>query len=348
MKMRIFLSRAKWIPCAVALVVGIGVLITLFALEHVENDRSSPEVVFHHQDAASPGVTDSSAEKKSPSIGVNHEADVTRKNPNNVSDGTPGLTLAAEWKAADDKDFSKLAEISRHALSCQARRVVLKRADALAQDIASAKTDDARALLQKDYDAFLPRVKKAEADTDLQCDSLSGSELEIVARESTLQASALGDGDAQMCAMYVWPEIFAVSNDEQQASIGRQAANHLAAGLDRGDWRAVRLYQRSCGRRAGVERLGLSCEGLPILRMQVILALGATGEKRKELMDDVDKVITEANSTGGLQLQGKTIRKAEVDSAINWAREEYRKHFQNSSHDYDQSTCISQGYGIPR
>ncbi len=70
--------------------------------------------------------------------------------------------------------------------------MVLKRGDAFELDIAAAKTADVRALLQKDYEAFLPRIKKAEADTDEQCDSLSDSDLDIVARESTLRAAALG------------------------------------------------------------------------------------------------------------------------------------------------------------
>jgi hypothetical protein len=245
--------------------------------------------------------------------------------------------------------MSKLAEISQHALWCQARRVVLKRGDAFEQDIAAAKTADVRAFLQKEYEAFLPRIKKAEADTDVQCDSLSDSDLDIVARESTLRAAALGDTDAQMCAMFVLPEVFAVSDDAQQASIGQQAANYLAAGLDRGDWRAVRLFGYSCGPRAGAARLGLSCEGLPVLRMQVILALGAPpGERRNELMNDIARITAEVDSTGRLQLQGKSYPKQEVDSAIDWAKEEYAKHFQNSSYDYNQPTCVSQGYGIPR
>jgi hypothetical protein len=82
--------------------------------------------------------------------------------------------------------------------------------------------------------------------------------------------------------------------------------------------------------------------------MQVILALGASGERRKELMDNVARITAEIDSTGSLQLQGKSYPKQEADSAIDWAKEEYAMHFQNSSYDYDQPTCISQGYGIPR
>lgn len=258
------------------------------------------------------------------------------------------VSLATELATCRNNDVRKLAQISQQSLSCQARRVVLKRGDAFEQDIAAAKTADARALLQKDYEAFLPRIKKAEADTDAQCDSLSDSNLDIVARESTLRAAVLGDSDAQMCSMYVLPEVFAVSDDAQQASIGQQAANYLAAGLDRGDWRAVRLLQMACSPRAGVRRINLVCEGLPVLRMQVILALGASGERRNELMNDIARITAEVDSTGGLQQQGKSYPKQEVDSAIDWAKKEYAKHFQNSSYDYYQPTCISQGYGISR
>lgn len=224
----------------------------------------------------------------------------------------------------------------------------MKQKDLLERELNTAPDENARTSLREHYAWLLPRIQRAEADTDAQCDSLSDSDLDIVARESTLRAAALGDTDAQMCAMYVLPEVFAVSNDEEQASIGQQAANYLAAGLDRGDWRAVHLYQYSCSPRAGVARLGLSCEGLPVLRMQMILALGASGEKRKELMDDIERIVAETNSTGRLELSGNRYPKAEVDSAIDWAREEYRKHFQNSAYDYDQPTCVSQGYGIPR
>jgi hypothetical protein len=306
-------------------------------------------VEFHYQDTEHPSANNNSVVKKIPVIEVNRETGITAKSQSTVSNDASHSTLATEFKSADDKDISKLEEISRRALLCQARRTVLKTGYGIEQDIADAKTDDARAFLQKSYEEFLPRIKKAEADTDVQCNNLSDSDLDIVARESTLRAAALGDTDAQMCAMYVLPEVFAVSNDEEQASIGQQAANYLAAGLDRGDWRAVHLYQRACGARAGVARLGLSCEDLPILRMQVILALGAPpGERRNELMNDIARITAEVDSTGRLQLQGKSYPKQEVDSAIDWAKEEYAKHFQNSSYDYNQPTCVSQGYGIPR
>ena len=345
---RIFRSRAKWVLCAVVVVVGVVTLIALAARKHIDDDRSSPESAYQSQNTRHPSAADSSTEKKSPPSGVNHKTEITRKNLGATPDSAPLRTLAAELKSADDNDVSRLAEISRRALLCQARRVVLKRGDAFEQDILAAKTADLRAFLQKAYEAFLPRIKKAEADTDEQCDSLSDSDLDIVARESTLRAAALGDSDAQMCSMYVLPEVFAVSNDEQQASIGRQASNYLAAGLDRGDWRAVHLLQRACSPRAGVQRLDLVCEGLPMLRMQVILALGASGERRDELMNDIARITAEIDSTGSWQQQGKSYPKQEVDSAIDWAKEEYAKHFQNSSYDYDQPTCISQGYGFPR
>jgi hypothetical protein len=332
----------------VALVIGICGLITLVARKHIDDDRSSSVAMHQSQNTARSGISDGSTVGKSPDTGVNHKTEIARKNLGAKPDNAPSLTLASELKSADDKDTSKLAEISRHALLCQARRTVLKTGEGIERDIAAAKTDDARALLQKSYEAFLPRIKKAEADTDEQCDSLSDSDLDIVARESTLRAAALGDSDAQMCSMYVLPEVFAVSNDEQQASIGRQASNYLAAGLDRGDWRAVHLLQRACSPRAGVQRLNLVCEGLPMLRMQVILALGASGERRKELMDSVARITAEVDSTGSWQQQGKSYPKQEVDGAIDWAKEEYAKHFQNSSYDYDQPTCISKGYGLPR
>jgi hypothetical protein len=333
----------------VALVIGVFGLIILSARKHIDDDRPSTEPVFHDENAAHPGTAIDNDLKKSHAIGVSQKAGIAKKGPGITPESTRPLTLAAELKSADDKDVSELAEISRRALLCQARRVVLKRGDAFEQDIAAAKTADVRAFLQKEYEAFLPQIKKAEADTDEQCDSLSDSDLDIVARESTLRAAALGDSDAQMCSMYALPEIFAVSDDAQQASIGQQAANYLAAGLDRGDWRAVRLLQMACSPRAGVRRLNLVCEGLPVLRMQVILALGAPpGERRNELMRDIARITAEVDSTGSLQLQGKSYPKQEVDSAIDWAKEEYAKHFQNSSYDYNQPTCVSQGYGILR
>ena len=324
-------------------------MVALVARKHIDDGHSSSGTVLRSEGIALPSVTNSSAAKKSPAIDVSQKVGITKKSLAATPGGTRLLTLAAELKSANDRDVSKLAEISRHALWCQARRVVLKRGDGFEQDIAAAKTADARAFLQKEYEAFLPQIKKAEADTDEQCDSLSDSDLDIVARESTLRAAALGDSDAQMCSMYVLPEVFAVSDDAQQASIGQQAANYLAAGLDRGDWRAVRLLQMACSPRAGVRRLNLVCEGLPVLRMQVILALGAPpGERRNELMNEIARITAEVDSTGRLQLQGKSYPKQEVDSAIDWAKEEYAKHFQNSSYDYNQPTCVSQGYGILR
>jgi len=346
MRKRIFRSRTRSVLFAVAPILGAICLTSWYCSARVEGEASPSESTSQAKATQGISALDKETVKNISSPGANHRKDEHLQIPSSVSALTSRSLLTDELASTDEHDLAKLAEISRQSLSCRARREVLKSGDAFEQDIAAAKTDDARFFLQKEYEAFLPRLKKAEADKDAQCDGLSDTDLEIVARESTLRAAALGDTDAQMCAMFVLPDVYAVSSEKQQAVIGNQAANYLSAGLDRGDWRAVRLFQNACGPHAGVQGLGLACEGLPILRMQIILALGASGEKQKELMEDIERITAEVDSTGSLQLQGKSHPKKEVDSAIDWAKAEYAKHFRNSSYDFNQPVCISQGYGL--
>src|SRR5690348_5886217 len=120
-------------------VVGAITLITLVARKYIEHDRSSPETALRSEGNALPSVTNSSAAKKSPAIDVSQKVGITKKSLAATPGGTRPLTLAAELKSANDKDVSELAEISRRAVLCQARREVLKRGDAFEQDIAAAK-----------------------------------------------------------------------------------------------------------------------------------------------------------------------------------------------------------------
>ena len=163
-------------------------------------------------------------------------------------------------------------------------------------------------------------IKQSETDIRVETARLTGCSavpavLEKAYFDSTSRAAELGNNDAQVC--YIQGDFFNEIDRQQIEQYKDNAQNYIQLGLERGDWRIVSLLATRNVDYSG--RLGeLALENpYDLLRMNRLLRHGATGDYGHQLDLDAQELAAH-------------LSKARLDSAIEWARQEYKQYFLDS------------------